>query len=55
MAPEMFTPGLRNTPVEIYSLGCTYIELFGKRKVWPELRTGPEIMQTCVGHSQTHQ
>ena len=49
MAPEMFTPGPRNTSVDIYSLGCTYIELFGKRKVWPGLHTGAEIMQKVCG------
>ena len=37
MAPEMFVPGYRGTGVDIYALGCLYIELFGQKMVWPGL------------------
>ena len=37
MAPEMFRKARRGPPVDVYSLGCLYIELFGRRRVWPEL------------------
>ena len=46
---EMFPPGLQNTSLDFYSLGYTYIELFVKRKVWPGLHTGVEIMQKVCG------
>lgn len=32
MAPEMFTIGHRGAAVDVYSLGCLYIELFGKKE-----------------------
>ena len=49
MAPEMFTSGQRDTPIDVYSLGCTYIELFGKKKVLPGISSGAEIMQRVCG------
>lgn len=48
MAPEMFTSSRRGPPVDIYSLGCLFIELFGKQRVWPKL-DGPAIMQKVIG------
>lgn len=43
MAPEMFIEGHRETAVDIYALGCAYIELMGQRRVWPRMG-GMEIM-----------
>ena len=43
MAPEMFKKSHRGTPVDIYSLGCLFIELFAQRRVWPNL-DAPDIM-----------
>lgn len=48
MAPEMFTKSRRGPAVDVYSLGCLYIELFGRRRVWPNLE-GPEIMMRVLG------
>ena len=48
MAPEMFTKSHRGPAIDIYSLGCLYIELFGKRRVWPSL-DGPDIMLKVLG------
>ena len=49
MAPEMFTVGHRSEAVDIYSLGCVYIELFGKKRVWPPEMSGAQIMQKVCG------
>jgi serine/threonine protein kinase len=48
MAPEMFKACRRGSAVDIYSLGCLYIELFGKKRVWHGL-DGPAIMQQVLG------
>lgn len=48
MAPEMFKSSRRGTGVDIYSLGCLYIELFGRKRIWGEL-DGPEIMLKLLG------
>jgi serine/threonine protein kinase len=48
MAPEMFTPSRRGAPVDMYSMGCLYIELFGRTRVWAKL-DGPSIMQQILG------
>ena len=48
MAPEMFKASRRGAPVDIYSLGCLYIELIGRNKVWRGL-DGPGIMQKVLG------
>lgn len=48
MAPEMFTTSHRGPAVDIYSLGCLLIELFGLRRVWPGL-DGMQIMQKVCG------
>ena len=48
MAPEMFVSGRRGTGVDIYALGCLYIELFGQKRVWPGL-DGGQIMQKVCG------
>ena len=45
----MFSASHRGTAVDIYSLGCLYIELFGERKVWPGLTNAVEIMQKVCG------
>ena len=49
MAPEMFSISHRSAAVDIYSLGCLYIELFGKKRVWPAGMTGVQIMQKVCG------
>lgn len=38
----------RGPAVDIYSLGCLFIELFGKRRVWPDLDQ-TAIMMKVVG------
>ena len=48
MAPEMFRKSRRGTAVDMYSLGCLFIELFGKQRVWPGL-DGPDIMLKVLG------
>lgn len=52
MAPEMFIQSRRGPAVDIYSLGCLYIELFGRRRVWSQL-DGPAIMQKVLGSYKT--
>ena len=37
VAPEMFRKARRGTAVDIYSLDCTLLELFGSRRVWPNV------------------
>lgn len=50
MAPELFGTSKRGTAVDVYSLGCLYIELFGKcRGVQPGLSSGIEIMHKVGG------
>ena len=41
------------TAVDIYSLACLYIELFGERKGWPGLNTAVEVMQKVCGSYNT--
>ena len=48
MALEMFQPAHRGTAVDMYSLGCLYIELFGGERVWGKV-TGIQIMQKVCG------
>ena len=48
MAPEMFMASRQGAAVDIYSLGCLYIELFGRKRVWSGL-DGPAIMQKVLG------
>ena len=56
MAPELFGASKRGTAVDIYSLGCLYIELFGERKIWPGLNTAVEVMQKrSAAHIILHQ
>lgn len=52
MAPEMFKESRRGSAVDVYSLGCLYIELFGKKRVWPGL-DGPAIMIKVLGSYET--
>jgi serine/threonine protein kinase len=52
MAPEMFKKSHRGTPVDIFSLGCLFIELFGRRRVWPNL-DAPDIMMRVMGSYET--
>ena len=49
MAPKMNSSGHRNTAVDIYSLGCLYIELFGVKRVWQGISDGIQIMQKVCG------
>ena len=48
MAPEMFRKSRRGKPVDIYSLGCTLLELFGQRRVWLGLDASEIMMRVCV-------
>jgi len=49
MAPEMFGASHRTTVVDVYSLGCLYIELFGEKRVWEGITDGMQIMQKVCG------
>lgn len=48
MAPEMFTMSHRGPAVDIYSLGCLFIELFGRQRVWHKLDSAA-IMLKVLG------
>ena len=39
----------QSAAVDIYSLGCLYIELFGKKRVWPAGMSSAQIMQKVCG------
>ena len=52
MAPEMFKKSRRGPAVDIYSLGCLFIELFGRQRVWPGL-DAPDIMVKVLGSYDT--
>ena len=52
MAPEMFGAAHQSTAVDVYSLGCLYIELFGVKPVWEGITDG---IQMFVGHIIIHQ
>ena len=43
MAPEMYKETRRGPAVDVYSLGCLFIELFGRQRVWQDL-DAPDIM-----------
>ena len=47
MAPKMFKPAKRVCPVDIYSVGCLYLELFTRRRVWPGLDSTEIMMKMC--------
>ena len=47
MAPEMFKKGRRGCAVDVYSLGCLYLEVFSRCRVWPGLDS-TEIMISCM-------
>ena len=52
MAPEMFKESRRGPAADIYSLGCLFIELFSRKRVWPGL-DGPGIMLKVLGSYNT--
>ena len=52
MAPEMFKKSRRGPAADIYSLGCLFIELFSRKRVWPGL-DGPSIMLKVLGSYDT--
>ena len=52
MAPEMFRAGHCGPQVDMYSLGCLLIELFGRKRVWPGL-DAPDIMVRIMGTYET--
>ena len=47
MAPEMFKKARRGVAVDIFSLGCLYLELFCRRRVWPGLNSTEIMMKVC--------
>ncbi len=47
MAPEMFRKARRGKAVDIYSLGCLLLELFGRRRVWPGLDSTEIMLKVC--------
>lgn len=52
MAPEMFKKCRRGPAVDMYSLGCLFIELFGRRRVW-EGCDSTNIMMKVLGSYKT--
>ena len=52
MAPEMFQKCRRGPAVDIYALGCLFIELFGRRRVW-EGYDSSDIMMKVLGSYKT--
>lgn len=52
MVPEMFKKSHRGTPVDIFSLGCLFIELFARRRVWPNL-DATDIMMRIISSYET--
>ena len=52
MAPEMFKKCRRGPAVDIYALGCLFIELFGRRRVW-EGYDSSDIMMKVLGSYKT--
>ena len=48
MAPEVFVKKRRGVPVDIYSLGCLLVELFGRRRAWPNNDLA-QIMMKLLG------
>ena len=55
MAPEMFHKARRGKAVDIYSLGCTFLELFGSRRVWPNRDATEIMMMVCGSYSKPPQ
>lgn len=52
MAPEMFRKARRGAAVDIYSFGCTLLELFGSRRVWPNLDSTEIMMRVCGSYDE---
>ena len=52
IAPEMFKKSHRGPSADMYSLGCLLIELYGRRRVWPNM-DGPDIMLQVLGSYET--
>lgn len=52
MSPEMFKNSKRGVAVDIYSLGCLLIELFGRKRIWEGL-DNPGIMLKVLGSYNT--
>ena len=52
MAPEMFKKSRRGPSADTYCLGCLLIELYGRRRVWPNM-DGPDIMLQVLGSYET--
>ena len=48
MAPEVFVKKRRGVSVDVYSLGCLLVELFGRRRVWPD-HDQAQIMMKLLG------
>ena len=55
MAPEMFKKSRRGPAVDIYSLGCLLIELFGRKRVWPDLDVTDIIMKVVGSYESPPQ
>lgn len=55
MAPEMFKKGKRGRAVDIYSLGCLYLEVFSRRRVSPGLNSTEIMMKVCGSYESPPQ
>lgn len=51
MAPEMFRKSKRGVAVDIYSLGCLYLELFSRHRVWPGLDATEIMLKVCGSYN----
>ena len=51
MAPEMFHKDKRGRAADVYSLGCLYLELFARRRVWPGLNAAEIMMKVCGSYN----
>ena len=49
MASEMFGAAHRSMAVDVYSLDCLYIELFGGKRVWEGIMDRMQIMYKVCG------
>ena len=50
MVPEMFKKGKRGRAVGIYSLGCLYLQVFCRRRVWLGLDSTEIMKKVCISY-----
>ena len=55
MAPEMFSISHRSAAVDIYSLGCLYIELLARKEYGQQQCLVCRSCKSCVAPMEAHQ